>query len=106
MSQATTTATTNTTLLDWVDQVAELTKPAAVHWCDGSPEEYDSLCQTLIDAGHLRAALGDERPNSYMARSDPGDVARVEDRTFICTPREEDAGPPTTGATPTRCAPS
>ena len=93
MSHATTTATTNTTLLDWVDQVAELTKPAAVHWCDGSQEEYDNLCQTLIDAGTFERLSETERPNSYIARSDPGDVARVEDRTFICSPREEDAGP-------------
>jgi phosphoenolpyruvate carboxykinase (GTP) len=93
MSQATTAATTNTTLLDWVDRVAELTKPADIHWCDGSPEEYDSLCQKLIEAGTFERLSETERPNSYLARSDPGDVARVEDRTFICTPREEDAGP-------------
>jgi phosphoenolpyruvate carboxykinase (GTP) len=93
MSQATTAATANTTLLDWVDRVAELTKPADVHWCDGSPEEYDSICQKLIEAGTFERLSETERPNSYLARSDPGDVARVEDRTFICTPREEDAGP-------------
>jgi len=93
MSQATTAATTNTTLLDWVDRVAELTKPADVHWCDGSPEEYDSLCQRLIEAGTFERLSETERPNSYLALSDPGDVARVEDRTFICTPREEDSGP-------------
>ena len=93
MSQATTAATTNTTLLDWVDRVAELTKPADVHWCDGSQEEYDNLCQKLIEAGTFERLSEAERPNSYLARSDPGDVARVEDRTFICTPREADAGP-------------
>jgi phosphoenolpyruvate carboxykinase (GTP) len=93
MSQATTAATTNTTLLDWVDRVAELTKPADVHWCDGSQDEYDSLSQKLIESGTFERLSESERPNSYLARSDPGDVARVEDRTFICTPREEDAGP-------------
>jgi phosphoenolpyruvate carboxykinase (GTP) len=93
MTNATTAATTNSTLLAWVERVAELTKPADVHWCDGSSEEYDRLCQTLIDTGTFERLSDAERPNSYLARSDPGDVARVEDRTFICTPREEDAGP-------------
>ncbi len=93
MSQATTAATTNSTLLRWVERVAELTKPADVYWCDGSAEEYDSLCQKLIDAGTFERLSETGRPNSYLARSDPGDVARVEDRTFICTPREQDAGP-------------
>src|SRR3954463_11988089 len=93
MSQATTAATTNATLLDWVDRVAELTKAADVHWCDGSAEEYDQLCQTLIEAGTFERLSEEQRPNSYLARSDPGDVARVEDRPFICYEREEDAGP-------------
>ncbi|MEA2456705.1 MAG: phosphoenolpyruvate carboxykinase, partial [Thermoleophilaceae bacterium] len=83
MSQATTAATANTTLMDWVDRVAELTKPADVHWCDGSAEEYDQLCQKLIEAGTFERLSESERPNSYLARSDAGDVARVEDRTFI-----------------------
>ncbi len=81
-------------LLDWVGEIAELTQPDAMHWCDGSAEEYDSLAQTLIDGGHLRDASPTRSgPNSYLALSDPADVARVEDRTFICSETEDDAGP-------------
>jgi phosphoenolpyruvate carboxykinase (GTP) len=85
--------TTNTKLLDWVGEIADLTQPDAIHWCDGSAEEYDSLAQTLIEAGTFERLSDAKRPNSYRALSDPGDVARVEDRTFICSEREEDAGP-------------
>jgi phosphoenolpyruvate carboxykinase (GTP) len=85
--------TTHAKLLDWVGEVAEMTKPAAIHWCDGSSGEFDSLAQTLIDAGTFERLSDAKRPNSYLALSDPGDVARVEDRTFICSEREEDAGP-------------
>jgi phosphoenolpyruvate carboxykinase (GTP) len=76
-----------------VDEVAELTQPDEIHWCDGSAEEYDQLAQTLLDAGAFQRLSDAKRPNSYLCLSDPADVARVEDRTFICSDRESDAGP-------------
>jgi phosphoenolpyruvate carboxykinase (GTP) len=93
VTHATTAPTTNQKLLAWVEQVTELAQPDDVHWCDGSAEEYDELAQQLVDAGTFERLSDAKRPNSYLARSDPGDVARVEDRTFICSENEDDAGP-------------
>jgi phosphoenolpyruvate carboxykinase (GTP) len=85
--------TTNERLLSWVGEVAALTEPDDIHWCDGSAQEYDSLCRALIDAGTFERLSDAKRPNSYLALSDPDDVARVEDRTFICSATETEAGP-------------
>ena len=85
--------TANEQLLAWVEEVAALTQPADIHWCNGSLAEYDRLCQTLLDAGTFERLDPERLPHSFLARSDPGDVARVEDRTFICSRRQEDAGP-------------
>jgi len=85
--------TKNKKLLSWVQEVAELTTPDRISWCDGSDEEWNRLTQELVASGTLTPLNSQKRPNSFLARSNPSDVARVEDRTFICSIKEEDAGP-------------
>jgi phosphoenolpyruvate carboxykinase (GTP) len=83
----------NEKLNAWVQEIEELCKPDAVHWCDGSDAENNKLIQVMLEAGTARKLNESKRPNSYLVLSDPADVARVEDRTYICSAREEDAGP-------------
>jgi len=83
----------NAALVQWVEEVAAVCRPDAVHWCDGTPEEYDRLTALLVERGTLRRLNPETRPNCFLASSVPSDTARVEDRTFICTTRKQDAGP-------------
>ncbi len=85
--------TKNAPLLKWLDKMVEMCDPSDVHWCDGSDQEWDDLCKKMIDQGAMIALNHEKRPNSYLVRSDPRDVARVESRTFICSYGKDDAGP-------------
>ncbi|HUA55101.1 MAG TPA: phosphoenolpyruvate carboxykinase (GTP) [Candidatus Sulfotelmatobacter sp.] len=86
-------ATTNRKLLDWVEEMARLCRPDTIHWCDGSQQEYEALCRQMVADGTLMPLNPAKRPDCFLARSDPRDVARVEQRTFVCWPSAADAGP-------------
>ena len=85
--------TTHQGILDFVNEVAAMTKPDSIHWCTGSDEEWNELTQALVASGTFTQLNPEIKPNSFYARTDPTDVARVEDRTYICSLDEKDAGP-------------
>jgi len=85
--------TSNAKLLDWVDEIAAMCTPDKIHWCDGSKGEYDALCEGMVASGTFIRLNPQKRPHCFLARSHPSDVARVEERTYICAARKDDAGP-------------
>ncbi|EIJ36931.1 phosphoenolpyruvate carboxykinase (GTP) [Thiothrix nivea] len=95
--------TKNRQLLEWVADMAMLCEPDQIYWCDGSEQEYQRLCDKMVEHGTFTRLNPQKRPNSFLARSHPSDVARVEERTFICTPRQEDAGPTNNWMEPRQC---
>ena len=95
--------TNNKTVLKWLDEVKELLTPDEVVWIDGSEEQIAKLREEAEAQGEMFKLNQEKLPGCYLHRTNPNDVARVEDRTFICTKTREEAGPPTTGVTPTRC---
>ncbi len=102
-SVTSTDMTSNQTLIGWVTEVAEMCKPEAVHWADGSQEEYQAMLKAMVDTGSAQWLDKGKRPNSVLVRSDPADVARVEDRTYICSEKEDDAGPINNWKAPAEC---